>query len=414
MKLLALLLTILLAVSTTACQKETPPDTSMEFNFETDCQYYLNSDGNYRMAEASTGYYYISTEPRGFLRYIDKETLQDTLVCAKPNCLHDKNEDITQCNAYISPYSYGRIVYHEGFLYVFTLDFDPVTTTKMQSIVRVSTDGFQRKKVWNMTWEAEKQLPNVSKFIVHRGHLYFLVCGSDTYDESSVYLYEYDLKKKRCSLIEDDLTGINDIFAVGDMLYLKAYEKESGLLLHYQYHISQKEMMLVEDSYGLKPYSTGIVCMRYNTDQHFKMDLEARNQQELPQLFDTITVVSEDYMLTNQRTVIRTEDGKKVTSEEYRDYVGNYHADMTVQEYERFVQRQQEFEIYWEEKNTILDATTYEVLGEVELPEMGFSFIQGDYLFAFDTRKEVLQKIDLSKCGTEDFEWQRSEKMERN
>ena len=77
MKLLALLLTALLAFSATACQKETPPDTSMEFNPETDCQYYNSKSGVYPIAESPDGYYYINNivDP-GFLRYIDKETLE--------------------------------------------------------------------------------------------------------------------------------------------------------------------------------------------------------------------------------------------------------------------------------------------------------------------------------------------------
>ena len=77
MKLLALLLTILLTFGAVSCQKETPPDTSMEFNPETDCQYYNSKSGVYPIAESPDGYYYINNivDP-GFLRYIDKETLE--------------------------------------------------------------------------------------------------------------------------------------------------------------------------------------------------------------------------------------------------------------------------------------------------------------------------------------------------
>lgn len=412
MKLLALLLTILLTFGAVSCQKETPPDTSMDYKFDTDSQFYLNSSGEYYLAETSEGYYYISIEPRGFLRYIDKETLQDTLVCGKPNCLHEKSEDITQCNAYFSPYSYGRIAYYQGSLYIFTLDLDPITMARTQSIVRVSLDGFQRKKVWDMTWETEKQLPNVSNMILHRGNLYFLAFGSDTYDESPVHLYQYNLEKKKCTLLEDNLTGINDIFAVGDMLYLKAYDEETGALLHYRYQISQKELELVPESYAMRPYFSGIVCMRFYSDQHFRIDLDAKNRQELQSSFHAITEISEKYLLTQHRTIIHSKSGKEVPGKEYWDYVGKIYHQMTEKEYEAYKKREQEFEILLEENHEILNAETYEVLGEVKLPDYGFSFIQGDYLFAFDTQSETLQKIDLSKCGTEDFHWCVSQKIE--
>ena len=91
-KWLALGIAVLLLFGTTGCGKKSAHFTDLEYYSGSDLPYYLSNFSHRYIAESPDGYYYISGTQngtdRGFLRFVDKKTQQDIVVCGKPDCLH--------------------------------------------------------------------------------------------------------------------------------------------------------------------------------------------------------------------------------------------------------------------------------------------------------------------------------------
>ena len=80
----------LVSVVVAGCAKNSASDTSPEYKFGTDCQYYNCTDGWYRITESEKGFYYFR---EGYLYFIDKTTMQQTILCGKPNCKHQQETE---------------------------------------------------------------------------------------------------------------------------------------------------------------------------------------------------------------------------------------------------------------------------------------------------------------------------------
>ena len=121
------------------CSENTPTvngDTSKAtyYNFETDCQVNVaNPPFDHYAAKGRDGYFLLSD---GYLYFADIESQSATILCNKPNCLHNSVYYNTECNAHIGVD--GSITYNEGYIYYIG---DSAETMDGSALMRVATDG---------------------------------------------------------------------------------------------------------------------------------------------------------------------------------------------------------------------------------------------------------------------------------
>ena len=121
-------------------KKASPPEASPEYKFETDCQYYNYFAGAYYLAEGEDGYYY---EENGFLRFIDKNSMESVVLCNKPECLHDQMntnivEELSNCNAYVGAIYDRCLHYYKGNLYALVKNYGSSQSSFARSLVCIS------------------------------------------------------------------------------------------------------------------------------------------------------------------------------------------------------------------------------------------------------------------------------------
>ena len=132
LRLLSFAFAVLLLLGTSGCKSNI--NTSPEFTFGTDAWRGYYSWEKHLMTESEDSYYYIDFWT-GYVHVIDKKTMYDTILCAKPNCLHDRRSVTSQdhaheCVAYTSISPYGGIFFYKDALYlmedfVSATDFTP-------------------------------------------------------------------------------------------------------------------------------------------------------------------------------------------------------------------------------------------------------------------------------------------------
>src|SRR5699024_5721988 len=98
-----LLILCMLVLFLTACGSDQAEVESEEFNLETDFQseYYDWTTEPHPIVEVENGYYMLVGY---YLYYVDKETMEYTPLCNKPNCLHQEETDqmkVMDCNAMV-------------------------------------------------------------------------------------------------------------------------------------------------------------------------------------------------------------------------------------------------------------------------------------------------------------------------
>ena len=116
-KLIVLLILPILLLS--GCNSSPPEeDLGDTYHMGTDQQYYFYT--NYGlMCESEDSYYWLGTTSGLHLCMKDKKTGETTIMCNKPNCLHDKEQDPNrkmECNAYFP--GCERMAYYQGKLYI--------------------------------------------------------------------------------------------------------------------------------------------------------------------------------------------------------------------------------------------------------------------------------------------------------
>ena len=254
-KLIAMLLLPILLL-TAGCNSSPPEeDLGEDYIMGTDQQYYFYPNyGN--ICESEDSYYWLGTTSGWHLCMKDKKTGETTIMCNKPDCLHEKEQDSNrkmECNAYF-PGCLGMAYYH-GKLYIHATVFkeNALDGTSYQVIYEVDTSGSTRKEIYR----SEEDL---GAMITHRGYLY--VAFSDFYE-----LYEEQYKDKpeliegcKCEVKRIPLNNpsqqetiwketekpcqINAIFAYGNRVYLSIIsEKVPGFQV---YNIQDKSIYVPE------------------------------------------------------------------------------------------------------------------------------------------------------------------------
>lgn len=189
-----------------ACsQKE--EDLGDSYIFGQDSQYYFNNQE--ALAESEDSYYLFGD---GYLFSKSKENGEITILCDKPDCLHDHETDMTRqadCNAY---YGNGSLVYYyHNKLYIITQESD---IGKIYSAVyEADLTGSTREKILE-----PKEYGFCS--MIHRGYLY--ISFSDFLEAPEVY--EENEEKRENSRYRVDRYNLNGNTQKAETIFEKSGE----------------------------------------------------------------------------------------------------------------------------------------------------------------------------------------------
>lgn len=155
---------MMIAFAFCGCSPNTPTasidvSNATYYNFETDCQFNItNPPFEHYAAKGTEGYFLLND---GYLYFADISIDSATVLCSKPNCLHNEVYLNSDCNAYVG--AVGSITYNEGCIYYIDSN---AKADDGSSLVRVAADGSgTREDVYSKEY-------NTDKWTVHRGCLY--------------------------------------------------------------------------------------------------------------------------------------------------------------------------------------------------------------------------------------------------
>lgn len=217
-------------------------------------KYILGQDNQYYfedvmpIAEDSDKYYWFGGN---YLFSKDKKNGDLTILCDKPDCLHDEETDLTRrtyCNAYFQ--SAGKLQYYNGKIYVFETEQDK-TGQSLNVIYEMDVSGSTREKIF----EAKE---HIMTLMIHRGDLY--IGFSDFLDSPEVYeknaekrenssyrVHRYSLdnmSKKPETVLEKsgEFGQPSTIWAYGNRVYINV-AREGKSALNFVYNIQNKEVV---------------------------------------------------------------------------------------------------------------------------------------------------------------------------
>lgn len=137
------------------------------YNFETDCQVNVgNPPFEHYVTKGAEGYF---LQNDGYFYFADAETKSATILCNKPNCLHNSVYFNTDCNAHTG--YQGDITYNEGYIYYLGESLENIVGSDSvqmagSTLMRLATDGSgTREEVYSNQYDT-----NV--WTVHRGYFY--------------------------------------------------------------------------------------------------------------------------------------------------------------------------------------------------------------------------------------------------
>lgn len=231
---------------------------------ETDSQYmYINELFPSNIVSSEEGYYIASG---AYIYYVDKETKKQTILCNKPNCLHDEERDITKkynCNAFLS--TPGRtlesINYYKGDIYAIS-NFNPIKKSDVYSLLKISKDGSSRKVIYEFD-------NMISAATVHRGYLYYTSNyledngkNEGVLTSKNTKLLRININKKNpkpemlydTNLFED---GITSMIAYGKNIYFSSYGYEEKELKNYKSKLIKYDIEKNDTKEILTDYNKG-------------------------------------------------------------------------------------------------------------------------------------------------------------
>lgn len=174
-------------ITLSGCGKENLQNTYIEGS---DFQYMRQGswDGEPKMQRGEKGYYFRHGE---FVYYLDEETGEFLPLCAKADCLHDRETDQERrksCHAYMyfsefSGDSAQGMMYYDRYLYCLTdKGFNEETI-----LYRLSENGAKKEQIYRWTGVG------VEEWVIHRGVFYYAE-HFYTYDEEGEMEEHFALK----------------------------------------------------------------------------------------------------------------------------------------------------------------------------------------------------------------------------
>lgn len=259
----ALILTIacIFTFAFSSCSSQSA-DSPLEKEKFADCQRgFIDSLGN-SITEAPEGYYAMLGH---YLVYMDAAMESQTLVCSKPECLHnmEKTENVINCDAFFG--GAKAIQYYDGYVYILAAS---LKIGESDSIYQVAMDGSSKKKIYVGQGEAQS-------FVIHRDN--FLVYQK-IYDPESpvptitITKFPANDPAKAVTFFENseyEDPEINDLICHGDYCYFDLVEfREDNIIISHGKRIN----MITGEATDFCGFANSI--FRIGKDRVFCLDLE--------------------------------------------------------------------------------------------------------------------------------------------
>ncbi|MDY3071490.1 MAG: hypothetical protein SOW68_04390 [Eubacteriales bacterium] len=186
------------------------------------------------LQESDSGYYFGRMR---HLTYIDKSTLAEVPLCAKPNCSHG---DDTDCDGffYFSASSDPYFLYSGGKLYC---ALNPPEKGMPNALVRMDPDGQNRKTV--CTFPEDE---TISRFLLHRGNFYVQLTAFDEAGLRRTSIRKVSLDGKRqtefLSFSSDESVSLDTAF--DRFLYVSCFSKDE------QYRMTSRTLIRLDCETG--------------------------------------------------------------------------------------------------------------------------------------------------------------------
>lgn len=119
------------------------------------------------ITENEKGYYFVNGN---YIYYTDKESMKPIVLCNKPNCLHEKQEDnskVYECNAFVYFSNYNYINVYDDEIYL-TSSFNSNKKDEVLELVQLSSDGEKRKSI------AKFDSDFINSIIIDKGTVYYV------------------------------------------------------------------------------------------------------------------------------------------------------------------------------------------------------------------------------------------------
>lgn len=153
--------------SGTPATRSADPETDASF-MEFQKPFHMSQEDTFNRGCASEkGYYFMGN---GYLYFVDKETMQSTILCGKPECSHqDQN-----CNAYLGNISH--ITYYDGKLYYAAGQEQgiPGVDEGVWNLYTMNADGTRKTNVMTLRAQNEGFYSMPTQFVIHKGQVLFL------------------------------------------------------------------------------------------------------------------------------------------------------------------------------------------------------------------------------------------------
>lgn len=302
---IAILLLITLSITILLCGCHDKNTQLQEnYDFRTDCQLVNSlSVWNNNIAKCETGYYVLIGEK---IYYIEKETMQATFLCNKPNCLHN-NDD---CNAQIG--TVDSICYSDGYIYYLSNAADEHQFNGAY-LTRMSADGSQRKNILYMDIKPVD-------WIIHRGYFYYAIqkytvdesTGLEDVNYADCYIYSYptdessrDAKEMYFAEEIRKDAQINSLIAYGDNIYFQLYgmqrndksiEVRKSLKMNIQNHSVTEMVSSTGYSLNQPMYLDGMLVFSSGESHngkyvYYKTDFDGNNPEKFCETYEGESVV---------------------------------------------------------------------------------------------------------------------------
>ena len=231
LRLLSFAFAVLLLLGTSGCKSNI--NTSPTFIFGTDAWRGYYTFETHMMTESTDSYYYMAEN--GYIHVIDKMTMFDTILCAKPNCLHDKRSISTEqqareCNGYVSPHYKQSVFYYDGFLYTVAWNTSNVAGI-VPTLTQISLDGTNQKEIWKFDVKTTSETEIPFRYVFHRGVLYFAL--NTNKENGSHFFYAYNTADKKCTLLYESKTRLMELRMVGNAIYARLSKGLEDDLMRY-------------------------------------------------------------------------------------------------------------------------------------------------------------------------------------
>ena len=194
--------------------------------------------------------------------YLDSESGEDVILCAKPDCLHDGNE---YCEATTTAYTHGNLLWHEGVLYAAAqkhngkdeavlLSYDPAGSG-ITELAQFGPDNAEP----------------VNDILIHRGYVWCMFKVKETIAES-VDIIGRTIEKNRSGYV---IMGYE--IATGQTVELYRSMPPEGQV--YEYEIPTQftacgDYLFYRVQFGLWPSQNykGIFSVNLRTGEHKKVE----------------------------------------------------------------------------------------------------------------------------------------------